>query len=105
MSSGYCVVVTTVDSEEAADRMAARVLEMRLAACVQVFPVTSHYVWDGARRKETELLLQMKTRDACWDALGHLIREAHPYDTPEILRTPITDGDPRYLQWIDEGTR
>ena len=104
MASGYCVVVTTVDSADAADQLAARALNARLAACVQVFPVMSHYVWDGARRKEPEFLLQIKTRDDCWDALAKLISEAHPYETPEILRTPITAGDPRYLRWIDEAT-
>lgn len=105
MTSGYCIVTTTVESEEAAERIAARALDARLAACVQVFPVTSWYVWEGARRKDAEILLQMKTRDELWDALAAAIREAHPYDTPEIVRTPITAGDARYLQWIDESTR
>ena len=103
--SGYSIVTTTVDSQDAADRIIARVLDAKLAACVQVFPVTSHYVWQGERRRETELLLQMKTKSADWDALCEAIRAEHPYDTPEIVRTPVEAGDARYLQWIDDVTR
>lgn len=101
----YAIVTTTVDSQEAADRIIARVLDDKLAACVQAFPVTSHYVWQGERRKEPEILLQMKTKSADWVALREAIRAEHPYDTPEIVRTPIEDGHAPYLQWITDVTR
>lgn len=103
--SAYSIVTTTVGSSDAADRIAARVLSERLAACVQAFPVTSHYVWRGERRCDAETLLQMKIKTADWDALCETIRAAHPYDTPEIVRTAIEDGDARYLKWIDDVTR
>jgi periplasmic divalent cation tolerance protein len=32
------------------------------------------------------------------------IRQIHPYDTPEIIATPITLGSHDYLRWIDEET-
>lgn len=104
MGAGYCVVVTTVDSEAAAERIVGRALDARLAACAQVFPITSHYVWRGERKRDAELLVQLKTRDDLWDALAAAIREVHPYETPEILKTPITAGDAAYLRWIDDST-
>lgn len=101
----YAIVTTTVDSQEGADAIVARVLDEKLAACVQAFPVTSHYVWQGERRKEPEILLQMKIKSSDWAALREAIRDVHPYDTPEIVRTPIEDGHAPYLRWIDDVTR
>jgi periplasmic divalent cation tolerance protein len=103
--SAYCIVTTTVDTQEGADRIIARVLDDKLAACVQAFPVTSHYVWQDERRSEPEILLQMKAKSADWDALCAAVRSVHPYDTPEIVRTPVEAGDARYLKWIDDVTR
>lgn len=103
--SSYSIVTTTVDSQAAADRIIARVLDDRLAACVQVFPVHSHYVWQGERRSDAEILLQMKIKTADWGALCACIGAAHPYDTPEILRADIAAGDAGYLKWIDDVTR
>ncbi len=34
--SGFCVVMTTTDSEAGAERIAQALLEARLAACVQI---------------------------------------------------------------------
>ncbi len=105
MMSAYSIVTTTVDTQEAADRIIARALDDRLAACVQAFPITSHYVWEGARRRDAEIFLQMKIKTADWDALRQAIRAEHPYDTPQILRVAIADGEAPYLRWIDETTR
>ncbi len=103
--SAYSIVTTTVDSEAAADAIIGRVLDEKLAACVQAFPVTSHYVWQGERRREVEILLQMKVKTSDWDALCAAIRQDHPYDTPEIVRVAIEAGDAGYLAWISEVTR
>jgi|LakMenEpi03Aug12_release.lakeMendotaPanAssembly.Ray.scaffolds.fasta_scaffold2199610_1 periplasmic divalent cation tolerance protein len=103
--SGYAIVTTTVDTQEGANVIIARVLDAKLAACVQAFPVQSHYVWQGERRSEPEIFLQMKIKTADWEALRDAIVAAHPYDTPQILRLPIEAGHAPYLQWIDDVTR
>jgi periplasmic divalent cation tolerance protein len=35
-------------------------------------------------------------------ALITRIRELHPYETPEIIAVPVTEGDAAYLHWIAE---
>ena len=99
------IVTTTVDSQEAADAVIARVLDEKLAACVQAFPATSHYVWEGERRSEAETLLQMKIKTSDWDAVCDAIKDVHPYETPQILRIAIEAGHAPYLQWINDVTR
>jgi periplasmic divalent cation tolerance protein len=58
--SGLAILVTTVGSDEEARTLARAALEAKLAACVQIAPVTSHYVWKGELCETRELLLQKR---------------------------------------------
>ena len=61
VADGVCAVTTTVATPEDARRLAQAVLQQRLAACVQVEPITSHYRWQGALHEEAEWRLVCKT--------------------------------------------
>ncbi|MDB5571380.1 MAG: divalent-cation tolerance protein CutA [Hyphomicrobiales bacterium] len=102
--SGFSIALTTIDTQDNADALIALVLDARLAACVQASAVVSHYVWRGERKREPEVLLQMKIRTADWERLRALVRERHPYETPEIVRVDIAHGDADYLRWIGDVT-
>jgi periplasmic divalent cation tolerance protein len=94
-------VLTTIDSEEAAERIAAALVERRLAACVQVLgPIAGTYRWQGKVESAREWMCVAKTVAARYDELEAAIRELHPYDEPEIVATPIVAGSAGYLAWI-----
>jgi periplasmic divalent cation tolerance protein len=96
-------VLTTAGSEEEAGRIAELLVERRLAACVQVVgPIVSRYRWEGAIEEEREWQCLAKTTTAAYVAVETAIREAHSYDEPEIIATPIVAGSAGYLAWIDE---
>lgn len=103
MAAPVAVVVTTsLDSEPAARHLAEVVVTERLAACVHVAgPVTSIYRWQGAVEQATEWTCSCKTTAAVAPALRARIRALHPYQVPEILVTPVVDGAPEYLAWIE----
>ncbi len=103
--SGFSIALTTIDTQDNADALIACVLDAGLAACVQVSTITSHYVWRGERKHEPEVRLHMKIKTGDWDALQALVRANHPYETPEIVRVDIADGDGDYLAWIADVTR
>lgn len=104
-NESYCVVMTTLPEKDEADKMAVKILEERLAACIQASEITSHYRWQGKACRDAEILLRIKTRDACIEPLTALILNTHPYDLPEIIKIPVTGGHPAYLDWIGENTR
>ena len=99
------MVMTAVDSEAAAEELALQLVEAQLAACVQVMPVRSFYVWQGESRREAEYLLLVKTRAALYAQVETFILAHHPYDTPEILQLPVVTGSSAYLQWLVASTR
>ncbi|MBI1866988.1 MAG: divalent-cation tolerance protein CutA [Methylocystis sp.] len=104
MGADFSVVMTTIDSDDGARKIVAAALAAKLAACVQVFPIRSHYVWKGELREEAEFLVQLKARTADYQALAAVIRRVHSYEVPEILRLDIADGDKAYLDWIAQAT-
>ena len=58
----YMQVVTTIDSEESAERLARGITGARLAACVQIVgPIKSIYWWQGELEDAREWQLVMKT--------------------------------------------
>jgi len=96
----FVVVQTSIDDESKADGLAAAIVEHKLAACVQRFPIKSTYRWKGKIENSSEFLLAAKTRMALAGELTDFIREHHPYELPEVIVTPITAGLPEYLEWV-----
>ncbi|GBC60621.1 divalent-cation tolerance protein CutA [Desulfonema ishimotonii] len=103
--SEYCMIMSTCPKHADADRLAGLLLEARLAACVQVMPITSYYEWESEQHKAPELLMLIKARSEQYDAIEALIVKNHPYEVPEIIRLPIQGGLSDYLAWIDEMSR
>jgi periplasmic divalent cation tolerance protein len=103
--TGFCVVLTTTDSEEHAERIVDAVLEAKLAACLQLMPIKSCYVWDGKIARDNEVLILIKAKSADYDDLAACIRTAHTYEVPEIVRLDIAAGEKSYLDWITAVTR
>ena len=96
------VVLSTCASAEEAERLARRVIDDRLAACVNVLsPVRSFYRWKGEIEDSAEWLLIIKTTRDKFDALRAALESAHTYEVPEVIAIPIVDGSPNYLSWIE----
>ena len=98
----YSMVVTTCADREAARRLADLLLEEKLAACVQMFPVESIYVWQGKKCQDNETAMFIKSKTGLFNKIAAVIKENHTYEVPEIIHIPITDGLPEYLKWISE---
>lgn len=86
-----------------AERLADVLLDGRFAACVQIVgPITSRFRWEDEIQHASEYLLFVKTTADRADAATGAIIEAHPYDVPEVLVTPVVGGHGPYLDWVRE---
>ncbi len=99
--SRYLVVMTTCESEEQAGRLAAALVEKRLAACVQASDITSVYRWKGTVETSKEVRLMIKARSADYAAIEALIAGMHSYEVPEVIAIPVVAGSAGYLGWLD----
>jgi periplasmic divalent cation tolerance protein len=100
----YRVVLVTCASLMQAKLIARTVVEMRLAACVNILssPVESYYRWKNRVEKARELLLIIKTSAKKLAALEAEVKRLHSYDVPEFLVLPVETGSKDYLKWLGE---
>lgn len=105
MNHEYVMVLTTLPADADGAAFARRLVEERLAACVNLLsPMESIYRWEGNVELEPERQVVIKTCRERVPALWDLVRELHPYDMPEFLVLAIVDGNEAYLQWVAEST-
>jgi periplasmic divalent cation tolerance protein len=95
------LVLTTFPDAEGAGRVGRDLVERGLAACVSIgAPIRSIYRWREAVEEAREVPLTIKTTAAACDALMRALRDAHPYEVPEIIALPVERGLEAYLQWV-----
>jgi periplasmic divalent cation tolerance protein len=95
------LVMTNVPERAVAERLADMLVERRLAACVNILaPCRSVYRWKDAVQHDEEHPMLMKTSAERYPALEQALREAHPYEVPEIIALPVERGLPAYLEWV-----
>jgi len=88
-------------AEAEAERIGEVLIDRGLAACVNIFPgMTSIYVWEGKRQRESETAMLIKTRQAVADKVIDEVRSLHSYSNPALVVLPIVDGSPDFLNWI-----
>lgn len=93
---------TTIGSSEAGKQLAVKLVESKLAACVQIDgPIESVYRWQGQLCVDTEFRLTCKTLPACIDKAILFVKQIHSYETPEIL-IEQADVSTDYFQWLSQ---
>ena len=101
----YIVVLSTVPDEKTGQRIARKLVEQRLAACVTISDLReSIYWWEGNIEQEQEHLLIIKTKKSLYSKLEGEILNLHPYDVPEIIALPVAAGNVKYLEWLSAET-
>lgn len=105
MEHDTLLVMTTCPDTEHAQALAVQLIEARLAACINQLPgIRSVYRWEGELKSGSEVLLMIKTPADKWQALEAAIKADHPYELPEIIAVPISNGHQPYLDWIQDTT-
>jgi periplasmic divalent cation tolerance protein len=100
--SKLLVVLTSLPDAEAAKALARGLIAGNLAACVQITDgIQSIYRWEGKVCEEREVLLSAKTTESKWLEISAFIKNAHPYDLPEILAFSPEQYEEQYGKWVE----
>ena len=85
------LIITSLPDRTSAISLAHRLIDERLAACVNVLAeCTSIYRWQGKSETASEVPVLIKTLEQHYSRLEQLIRSAHPYELPELIAVPIS---------------
>ncbi len=95
------VALTTLPPNADARAFVRALLDARLIACGTLLPgARSLYRWEGRVEEADESLLLLKTTTECLPLLREHLVSHHPYEVPELLVFPSSDGLPAYLAWV-----
>jgi periplasmic divalent cation tolerance protein len=100
------VVLTTTPNLAEAESLAQKIVEAKLAACVQILPpMKSFYYWQGEVQNDSEHLLLIKTLLGKYDELEKFIQTHHSYEVPEIIALEAEKVSERYVDWAIESLK
>jgi len=98
------VVFVSIPRDEA-NKLAKGLVENRLAACINIVPkIESYFWWDNKVEHDEEALLIIKTTQQRFDELRAWVVANHPYDLPEVISLPLSDGLSDYIAWVKKET-
>lgn len=100
----FILIYTTHKNLEEAQKITNYLLESKLIACVNFFPITSQYRWKGKIETSNEVTTILKTRIDNWDSVKKYIEENHSYETPCVIKLAEVEANDSYSSWIQEET-
>jgi periplasmic divalent cation tolerance protein len=97
----FQIVLSSCADREQAERIAHRLVEQHLAACVNILPgVQSIYRWQGGVESASEVLLLIKTTADRSDEVQSTVASLHSYEIPEFVVLSVSGGSKAYLAWL-----
>jgi periplasmic divalent cation tolerance protein len=98
--------MTACGNEESAMKIAAALVDQKLAACASMIPgIKSYYHFEGSAHLDDEVKLLIKTKADLFGEVSKVIAELHPYKVPEILMLRADAASMPYLEWMDGWVR
>ena len=98
-------VYITCGSQEEAERIAAALIQERLAACANLIPgMISLYHWEGEVKQDQEFILIAKTTAERVGALTQRVKALHSYEVPCVVALPIEGGNADFIRWLHTET-
>lgn len=97
-------VYVTCPDLACARRIARELVERRLVACANLFPVESIYRWEGEVKDEAEVAMFLKTQRERVGDVVRAVEELHPYDVPCVVAFELGGALPAYQAWVTEST-
>lgn len=101
----YSIVYTTIDNEEKAENICKILIEKKLAACINTFPIKSFYKWKGKFETNNEIAMIIKTKTKLVEKVVKCIKKNHSYEIPAIFSISIKKGDADFFNWMDQSLK
>ena len=103
MAKKILLALSTFPDAETGRKISNQLVAEKLAACANILPsVESIYRWKEKIESGNETLVFFKLSEDGQSAFQEKLRSLHPYEVPEIIFVPVSNGLPEYLGWVVE---
>lgn len=100
----FTFLYVTASTEQEAKKIARHLLQKRLIACANIFPIQSLYWWKGKIQDEKEVVLILKTLQQKVKTVTTEIEKIHFYSVPCITEITVKPNE-KYRGWLKEQVR
>ena len=95
------IIYITCKDEEEAVKISKHLINKRLIACSNMYPIRSMYKWQGKLQDEKEFVLMAKTIEKNYGKIKEEVKKIHSYDVPCILKIEA-EANESYDKWVNE---
>ncbi len=89
----------TCKNKKEAKEIASSLLNKKLIACANIFPIESMYRWKGKIQNDREVVLLAKTTSAKFKQVEKETKKMHSYEVPCILKINAKVNK-EYGEWL-----
>jgi len=100
----FIIIYTTHPDEETANKISSQLIQKKLVACANIFPMQSVYWWQGKIENEQEYVSILKSIQENFDKVKLEIEKVHSYEVPCIMKMEV-EANESYEKWIRESVR
>ncbi|MCZ7402665.1 MAG: divalent-cation tolerance protein CutA [Candidatus Methanoperedens sp.] len=98
----FSIIYITAGDLPGARKLGRILVEERLAACANIFPITSIFRWKGNIEEASEFGIMVKTRTEKVKVIEKRVKDIHSYEVPCVVSFKIDEGSLEYLEWIND---
>ncbi len=85
---------------EEAEKLGSYIIESKMGACVDFWPIKSCYNWEGSFQCKSQAMLLVTTLESRLDPVTKLLNEKHTYSVPMIAGVDIRRINHDYKEWM-----
>ncbi|MEK7253880.1 MAG: divalent-cation tolerance protein CutA [Bacteroidota bacterium] len=97
----FTILYITHPDEQTAKKITSHLLEKKLVACGNIFPITSAFWWKNEIQHEAEWVSIVKTATELGQVVQAEVEKIHSYEVPCIMRFEVSANE-AYERWIRE---
>ena len=99
----FIFVYVTHKNQEEAEKVSTHLLERKLIACANIFPIKSAYLWQGKIEKGDEFVSILKAKTENWNKIKGEIKKIHSFEVPCITKVDV-EANEEYEAWVNSET-
>lgn len=93
-------IYTTCESMDEAKKLGGMIIDKKIAACVDFWPISSCYNWEGASQCVSQAMLLITTFESKLESVNEIISENHTYSIPLIAGVDVRRINHPYKEWM-----
>jgi periplasmic divalent cation tolerance protein len=95
-------IYTTCATKGEAEKLGKLVINKKMGACVDYWPIESMYNWKGEFKQIEQAMLLVTTFESKLDEVTDLLSAHHSYSTPLIAGVDVRRINRAYKEWMTQ---